>query len=148
MVKGICLQPQLEKDFCWNFTKLQPVQLTIIMTMSSKVPEMSKKRSMEKECRFRASGAGNDPPAKCDMFRVVRKELQGQVSASKGTSRMMELRWESYVIIGMEDRLAYHRALINCYEKICVFLFPNARFLKYMRRRPNRILRSPFMYQG
>ncbi|GJT40750.1 hypothetical protein Tco_0940615 [Tanacetum coccineum] len=96
MVKGICLQPQLEKDFCWNFTKLQPVQLTIIMTMSSKVPEMSKKRSMEKECRFRASGAGNDPPAKCDMFRVVRKELQGQVSASKGTSRMMELRWESY----------------------------------------------------
>ncbi|GKC67889.1 putative reverse transcriptase domain-containing protein, partial [Tanacetum coccineum] len=45
------------------------------------------------------------------------------------------------VIIGM-DWLAYHRALIDCYEKIVRIPLPNGKILKVQGERPEKDLRS------
>ncbi|GJW30561.1 putative reverse transcriptase domain-containing protein [Tanacetum coccineum] len=45
------------------------------------------------------------------------------------------------VIIGM-DWLAYHRALIDCYEKIVCIPLPNGKILKVQGERPEKDLRS------
>ncbi|GJW29003.1 putative reverse transcriptase domain-containing protein [Tanacetum coccineum] len=55
---------------------------------------------------------------------------------------LLPTRLDSFdVIIGM-DWLAYHRALIDCYEKIVRIPLPNGKILKVQGERPEKDLRS------
>ncbi|GJX62940.1 putative reverse transcriptase domain-containing protein [Tanacetum coccineum] len=170
---GHMLQPQLEEDLCWKFTKMQPVQLTSSWTVSSKVPEMSKNRSHGEGLMMRARGRAyvvvenpqqnpnvvtgtfllNDHYA-CILFdsgaekSFVSSAFTHFINitpATLNTSYEVELAdgkvEDLNVIIGM-DWLAYHRALIDCYEKIVRIPLPNGKILEVQGERPEKDLRS------
>ncbi|GJY95720.1 putative reverse transcriptase domain-containing protein [Tanacetum coccineum] len=142
---------------------MQPGATTSAWTMSSKVPEMSKLRSLEKDCRGRLQGS-NDFLQNVTCFQCGRKTLQGQVSrkqkpandGSRGSLWVVEKpaanpMWSTTccqparsfeIIIGNGLGLAYHRALIDCYEKIVRIPLPNGKILEVQGERPEKDLRS------
>ncbi|GJR66799.1 putative reverse transcriptase domain-containing protein [Tanacetum coccineum] len=109
------------------------MQLTSSWTVSSKVPEMSKNRTLQ----------GQVSKSKEPVVDGARVELCGggkSAAESKVGPDLLPTRLGSFdVIIGM-DWLAYYRALIDCYEKIVRIPLPMARFLKFKARGRKRIL--------
>ncbi|GJW02957.1 putative reverse transcriptase domain-containing protein [Tanacetum coccineum] len=72
------------------------------------------------------------------------QELPEEAYASSLSRDLLPTRLGSFdVIIGM-DWLAYHRALIDCYEKIVHIPLPNGKILKVQGERPEKDLRSQY----
>ncbi|GJT70418.1 putative reverse transcriptase domain-containing protein [Tanacetum coccineum] len=155
--------PSWRKDLCWKFTKMQPVQLTSSWTVSSKVPEMSKNRSLGEGFERIDSGAEKSfvssaftpfidiaPTALNTSYEI---ELADRKVVSTNTILrsctlvllnhvfkidLLLTRLGSFdVIIGM-DWLAYHRALIDCYEKIVCIPLSNGEILEVQGERPEK----------
>ncbi|GJS89148.1 reverse transcriptase domain-containing protein [Tanacetum coccineum] len=174
-LSGHMLQPQLEERFMLEIYQNETVQLTSSWTVSSKVPEMSKRHFKDK-----CPKAGNQPNdrARARAYVVV-ENLQQNPNVVTGTflpndhyacilfdsgaeksfvssafthfidiapttlnTNLLPTRLGSFdVIIGM-DWLAYHRALIDCYEKIVRIPLPNGKILEVQGERPEKDLGS------
>ncbi|GJT54335.1 putative reverse transcriptase domain-containing protein [Tanacetum coccineum] len=180
--QGICCSPSWRKDLCWEFTKVQSMQLTSSWTVSSKVPEMSKNGSPREGLTIQGqvSKAGNQQNdgahARAYMVVEIRRQNPNVVTgtfllndhyacilfdsgAEKSfvssaftpfidiaptalNTNLLPTQLGSFdVIIGM-DWLAYHRALIDCYEKIVRIPLPNGEILEVQGERPEKDLGS------
>ncbi|GJT23162.1 zf-CCHC domain-containing protein [Tanacetum coccineum] len=171
---GHLLHPQLRKDFAWKFTKMQLVQLTSSWTVSSKVPEMSKRHFKDK-CP-KAGKQQNDGDhgrayvsfvtsafthfiniAPATLNTCYEVELADRKVVSTNTILrsctlvlldhvfkidLLPTRLGSFDVIIRMDWLAYHQALIDCYEKIVHIPLPNAKILEIQGERPKKDLRS------
>ncbi|GJU78396.1 hypothetical protein Tco_1275466 [Tanacetum coccineum] len=111
--------------------------------------QSSRKGHMEKECRVRLQAQGT-----LTSWRYVtccrcgeKGTFQGQVSGKQGKPANDGDIGE---LCGDENtqqnpsvvRLAYHRALIDCYEKIVRIPLPNGKILEVQCERPKKDLRS------
>ncbi|GJT71777.1 putative reverse transcriptase domain-containing protein [Tanacetum coccineum] len=127
-LSGHMLQPQLDERFILEIYQSAIDATYIIM---DRVLKGNKLPAKILTCLRPCAGEEKD---------ITRTSVQKQ-----GTSRMMELGIVALthlgsfdVIIGM-DWLAYHRAVIDCYEKIVRILLPNGEILKVQGER-KRIL--------
>ncbi|GJT14051.1 putative reverse transcriptase domain-containing protein [Tanacetum coccineum] len=121
---------------------------------------------MEKDCKVRLQGAGNDFLQNVTCFGCSEKghfkdncpkARNQQNDGARGrayvvienpqqnlnvATDLLPTRLGSFdVIIGM-DWLAYHRALIDCYEKIVRIPLPNGKILEVQGERPEKDLGS------
>ncbi|GJT94751.1 putative reverse transcriptase domain-containing protein [Tanacetum coccineum] len=114
---------------------------------------------MEKDCRVRLQGAGNDFLQNVTCFGCGEKGHFKDKCPKAGNQQNDGARGRAYVvienpqqnpnvvtgsfdvIIGM-DWLAYHRALIDCYEKIIRIPLLNGKILEVQGERPEKDLRS------
>ncbi|GKA91664.1 putative reverse transcriptase domain-containing protein [Tanacetum coccineum] len=118
---------------------------------------------LEKDCRVRLQGAGNDFLQNVTCFGCGEKgHFKDKCPKSRGTSRNEgtvgdSLRGgsknpsmnpnvghgnEVFDVIIVMDWLAYHRALIDCYEKIVRIPLPNGKILEVQGERPEKDIRS------
>ncbi|GJS59498.1 putative reverse transcriptase domain-containing protein [Tanacetum coccineum] len=120
----------------------------------------------KKDCRVRPQGAGNDSLQNVTCFGCGEKGHFKDKCPKAGNQQNDRARGRAYVvvenpqqnpnvvtdllptrlgsfdvIIGM-DWLAYHRALIDCYEKIVRIPLPNGKILEVQGERPEKDLRS------
>ncbi|GJX11777.1 putative reverse transcriptase domain-containing protein [Tanacetum coccineum] len=114
---------------------------------------------MEKDCRVRLQGAGNDFLQNVTCFGCGEKGHFKEKCPKAGNQQNDGARGRAYVvvenpqqnpnvvtgsfdvIIGM-DWLAYHRALIDCYEKIVRIPLPNGEILEVQGEKPEKDLGS------
>ncbi|GJS64992.1 putative reverse transcriptase domain-containing protein [Tanacetum coccineum] len=130
-------RPQLEGRFILeNLPKCNQCT-TPSWTVSSKVPEMSKNRTFQGDM-FPKAGTTEMNGARGRAYVVIENPQQNP----NVVTDLLPTRLGSFdVIIGM-DWLAYHRALIDCYEKIVRIPLPNGEILEVQGERPEKDLGS------
>ncbi|GJY60843.1 putative reverse transcriptase domain-containing protein [Tanacetum coccineum] len=153
--QGLCYS-QLEDRFMLEFTQMKPVHYIIMDRVSS--AEMSRighwKRIVELGFKVQNDGARGrayvviENPQQNPMvvWRFKKKSvLRGYTLVLCNHVFKIDLlpTWLGSfdVIIGM-DWLAYHRALINCYEKIFRIPLPNGKIHEVQGERPEKDLHS------
>ncbi|GJR13794.1 putative reverse transcriptase domain-containing protein [Tanacetum coccineum] len=138
--QGLCYS-QLEDRFMLEFTQMKPVHYIIMDRVSS--AEMSKNRTFQGQVS--ETGNQQNDGARGRAYVVIENPQQNPmvVWLTLNNSYEIKLADEKFfdVIIGM-DWLAYHRALIDCYEKIVRIPLPNGKILKVQGERPEKDLRS------
>ncbi|GJT73013.1 reverse transcriptase domain-containing protein [Tanacetum coccineum] len=132
-----------EQPYNNRFTYSSDVSLNLVSTETSDLLEAI---NMALELVEQSvQGAVNEASAECDMFRVenghIKDKCPKKGNQHNDRSSCESLRGSFDVIIGM-DWLAYHRALIDCYEKIVRIPLPNGKILEVQGERPEKDLRS------
>ncbi|GJU58461.1 hypothetical protein Tco_1236227 [Tanacetum coccineum] len=140
-VRAYAAAPTEERVYAENYQNVIGCNLHHL-AVSSKY-QISKDYSNEKDCKLRPR-VHNGLPAKCDSFSVCEKDIS-RISVEAENQQKMELveslcglknpteiqKWSHLVatrlgsvdVIIWNRLLAYHRALIDCYEKVGRFLF-------------------------
>ncbi|GJU39218.1 putative reverse transcriptase domain-containing protein [Tanacetum coccineum] len=165
-VRAYAAAPTGGKIYTGNLPKCNRCNLHHHVPCPQKCQRCQRIGYMKKDCRVRLQGAGNDFLQNVTCFGCGEKDISWDMCPKAGEpSRMMELvgeltcctlvlcnhvfkidllptRLGSFdVIIGM-DWLAYHRALIDCYEKIVRIPLSNGKILEIQGERPKKDLRS------
>ncbi|GJW94728.1 putative reverse transcriptase domain-containing protein [Tanacetum coccineum] len=146
-VRAYAAAPAGGKIYAGNLPKCNRCNLHHHGPCPQRCQKCQKMGHLEKDCRFGVQGAGNNFLQNVTCFGCGEKGHFKDKCPKAGNQQNDGAHRRAYVVIENPQQnpsvvTAYHRALIDCYEKIVRIPLPNGKILEVQCERPKKDLRS------